>query len=108
MTTITIDRATVAKALDALEHLAKIKCDHGRGLCACEYREAATALRTALEQPAPSVEPFAWITHESVYRLQKGGNHKGTVPVHKVRSHTAKIPVHITVPVIRTVEHTDG
>lgn len=60
MTKLLIDREIVEQALDALEHLAKIKCDHGRGLCACEYREAATALRTALEQPAPSVEPVSY------------------------------------------------
>lgn len=99
MSKLLIDRKTVEQALSALE------CE----VTACDSNyPVVVALRTALEQPAPSVEPFAWITHESVYRLQKGGNHKGTVPVHKVRSHTAKIPVHITLPVIRTVENTDG
>ncbi|NHZ94600.1 DUF551 domain-containing protein [Massilia sp. CCM 8734] len=47
-------------------------------------------------QPAGRVElPEAklWMTHESRYRLQDGGNCKGAVPVHGKKSSTAKLPL---------------
>lgn len=38
--------------------------------------------------------PIGWITDESIYRLERGGNDsKGTVPIHKSRSYVAKTPV---------------
>ena len=59
MTTITIDRATVEQALEALE------ADCG-GRCNAEYnpcwqREVAETLRAALAQQAEPVEPVAWL-----------------------------------------------
>ena len=40
--------------------------------------------------------PFCWMTDESKYRLvEQGGNSKGSVPVHKRPSATAKIPLYI-------------
>ena len=66
-------------ALDALEHISQFGCNHVRGVCTCEYREAADAIKEALAQPAqepvikqgwdvdtlldkPAQEPVAWIT----------------------------------------------
>ena len=43
----TID--AMKQALDALEHISKLGCDHTNGLCACEYRAAAGTLRAAIE-----------------------------------------------------------
>jgi hypothetical protein len=56
MTTITIDRATVEQALEALQHLAGMNCDHSRGICVCEYRDAANNLSAALAQQAEPVQ----------------------------------------------------
>jgi hypothetical protein len=50
------------QALEALEHLSTIECNHAKGICTCEYREAATSLRAALAEPAAPtvVEPVAY------------------------------------------------
>ena len=42
----------------------------------------------------PSQEPVAWMSKESEYRLRKGGNSRGTVPVHKERSVASRIPLY--------------
>ena len=49
-------RAAAQQALDALDHIGKIPCSHEKGICRCEYRFAAKALRDALEQQAESDE----------------------------------------------------
>ena len=43
-------------------------------------------------------EPVAWISNESIYRLKHGGNSKGTVPVHLMRSGVSKIPLFLAPP----------
>ena len=43
-------------------------------------------------------EPVAWISNESKYRLKHGGNSKGTVPVHLMRSSASKIPLFLAPP----------
>ena len=43
-------------------------------------------------------EPVAWISNESKYRLKHGGNSKGTVPVHLMRSCASKIPLFLAPP----------
>ena len=40
------------------------------------------------------MKPIGWITPESVSRLQRGGNSKGTVPMHEKQSSVASIPVY--------------
>lgn len=58
----------------------------------------ATQLHQAYAQGAASqlsAEPFAWISSESVYRLNNGGNDsKGTVPVHANRTSVSKLPIY--------------
>lgn len=43
-------------------------------------------------------EPVAWISNESIYRLKHGGNSKGTVPVHLMRSGVSNIPLFLAPP----------
>jgi hypothetical protein len=43
----------------------------------------------------PSAEPVAWLTDESLRRLSRGGNSRGSVPVHASRSYVAKTPVYL-------------
>ena len=58
MTHITIDRAVVEQALEALESLFSWQVDPERGQ---RCSAALMALRAALAQPEP--EPVAWLTH---------------------------------------------
>ena len=51
------ERAVMQQALEALQHLAGMNCDHSRGICVCEYRDAANNLSAALAQ----AEPVAWM-----------------------------------------------
>ena len=53
-------RAAAEQALEALQHLAGMNCDHSRGICVCEYREAANNLSAALAQQAEQAEPVAF------------------------------------------------
>jgi hypothetical protein len=53
-----MEREAMMLALEALEHISKFGCNHVRGVCTCEYREAADAIKTVLAQPAQ--EPGAW------------------------------------------------
>ena len=67
---ILIDKATVEQALEALEHISKVKCDHSKGLCTCEYREAADAIKAALAQPAQ--EPYGFVfLREGMAQMKK-------------------------------------
>ena len=59
-------------------------------------REVGRILDAALSQPDP--EPTYWMTWESKYRLEQGGNAKGAVPVHAKRSSTAIIPLYTSPP----------
>jgi len=56
-------------ALEALEHISKFGCDHAKGICSCEYREAADAIKEALAQPPlPVQEPeMLTIAYQSGY-----------------------------------------
>lgn len=40
-------------------------------------------------------EPYVWMTSESKWRLQNGGNCKGAVPVHKKKSNASNIPLYL-------------
>ena len=53
------EREALKLALEALEHISKFGCNHVRGVCTCEYREAADAIKAALAQPAQ--EPVAYL-----------------------------------------------
>ena len=54
--------------------------------------EYATRLR---EELCKGQEPVAWMTNESRYRLRKGGNCKGAVPVHQTKSNISIIPLYL-------------
>ena len=43
-------------------------------------------------------EPIAWISKESLYRLSKGGNSNGTVPVHVKQSIASNTPLYTAPP----------
>ena len=58
--------AALKQALESLEHISKVKCDHSKGLCTCEYREAADAIKAALAQPAQEPEMLT-IAYQSGY-----------------------------------------
>ena len=61
MDIVTINRATVEQALEALV-VYSIKAEHKRTHADnCQAEEVITALRQALEQPAQQQEPVAWI-----------------------------------------------
>ena len=60
------EREALKLALEALEHISKVKCDHSKGLCTCEYREAADAIKAALAQPAQEPEMLT-IAYQSGY-----------------------------------------
>ena len=64
------EREALKLALEALEHISKVKCDHSKGLCTCEYREAADAIKAALAQPAQ--EPVAWVNIGNLQGLTLG------------------------------------
>ena len=52
--------AALKQALEALEHISKFGCNHVRGVCTCEYREAADAIKAALAQPEPDMLTIAY------------------------------------------------
>lgn len=61
MDIVTINRATVEQALEALV-VYSIKAEHKRTHADnCQAEEVTTALRQALEQPAQQQEPVAWM-----------------------------------------------
>jgi hypothetical protein len=53
---------------------------------------AAAFLERLAAEPEP--KPFAWMTKESERNLKRGGNCKGTVPVHGRQSHVATVPIY--------------
>ena len=57
-------REALKLALEALEHISKFGCNHVRGVCTCEYREAADAIKEALAQPAQEQRPWVRLTPE--------------------------------------------
>ena len=61
-----------------------------------KIRQASYELDHALKQfkICQFHEPYAWMTTESEWRLNGGGNGKGAVPVHKNKSHKSKIPLY--------------
>ena len=56
--------------------------------------ELASKSAPGIDASARCVDPVAWMTRESAYRLQRGGNSKGAVPVHCAQSATADIPLY--------------
>lgn len=46
-------------------------------------------------EPDQQAEPVAWVTNESLQRLQAGGNSKGAVPIHRSPSATATTPLYL-------------
>ena len=60
-------RTAAQQALEALEHLAGFACDHSRGICVCEYRDAADALRAALAQKHDPVAHSGWVLREVLF-----------------------------------------
>ena len=46
-------------------------------------------------EPDQQAEPVAWVTNESLQRLQAGGNSKGAVPMHRSPSATATTPLYL-------------
>jgi len=87
--------AQIQKVRDAL-----LKCDMKPKYTNQPKDEALRILDAALSQPDP--EPTYWMTWESKYRLDRGGNAKGAVPVHAKRSRTAIIPLYTSPPALAT------
>ena len=66
--------AALKQALEALEHISKFGCNHVRGVCTCEYREAADAIKEALAQPPLPVQPqrpWVGLTDEEIAQGNK-------------------------------------
>ena len=59
-----------------------------------QLRNAVAALESDI---ALAVEPFGWVSRESIYRIKRGGNgSKGTVPIHAKASSISRIPLYTT------------
>ena len=50
-------------------------------------------------------EPVAWISKESEYKLKQGGNIRGSVPVHAIKSSVSKIPLYTHPPKREPLTH---
>ena len=64
--------AALKQALEALEHISKFGCNHVRGVCTCEYREAADAIKAALAQPAQEPVQRPWVGLTEKDRIKYG------------------------------------
>ena len=58
-----------------------------------DHSKPIAALRQAIEQ-IEKQKPIGWISRESQWRLEDGGNANGTVPIHAKPSNTSKYPVY--------------